>query len=452
MTRFPETAHSRAVLIGTSRFPQAPELPPIPAVAANLNALRQVLTTPAAGTITPELCQVVSDPADMQRLGPILSNTIREATDVLLVYYAGHGLLDDKGRLYLSLTETEPSLLRYTALPLDTLREELAGSPAAIRILILDCCFSGRAIEAMGDEQGLIIGQLEVAGTYTLTSTTANAPSHAPSGEPYTAFTGALLQALGQSGPQTLDAIYQRVTQSLAARGLPRPQRRALNTAGDLALVRGPAAAAPPSPSPAHDEVRLRPDKATAARGRREPMVIGGVGTLFIGWFFTEALRTASADPLSWLGPLLIGIPTLFFLWLFGAALFSSDRHVATLTLNSAEISFSRGHSGVCVPWTDISHIGLMRCSIGGGVRRRYQERLTVLAVRLHPEAPVPKTSTGLSKAHRELGYVGICTLGAIGADRRSVLTALERFAGPRLVRTPSDFLHVDPRLSPDMV
>ncbi|MFG2261110.1 hypothetical protein [Streptomyces mirabilis] len=114
MTRFPETARSRAVLIGTSRFPKAPQLPSIPAVAANLNALRQVLTDPAAGTITPELCRVVSDPADMQRLGPILSNTIREATDVLLVYYAGHGLLDDKGRLYLSLTETDPAVLRYT--------------------------------------------------------------------------------------------------------------------------------------------------------------------------------------------------------------------------------------------------------------------------------------------------------------------------------------------------
>ncbi|MEV6947868.1 caspase family protein [Streptomyces sp. NPDC051172] len=453
MTRFPEAARSRAVLIGTSRFPKAPELPSIPAVAANLNALRQVLTDAAAGTITPELCQVVSDPVDMQRLGPLLSNTIREATDVLLVYYAGHGLLDDKGRLYLSLTGTEPSLLRYTALPLDTLREELASSPAAIRILILDCCFSGRAIEAMGDEQGLIIGQLEVAGTYTLTSTTANAPSHAPSGETYTAFTGALLQALRQSGPQTLDAIYQRVTQSLATRGLPRPQRRALNTAGDLALARGPASAAPPSP--AHDDVRFRPDTATAARNRRQPMAIGGVGTLFFGWIFTEALRTASphwSDWLSWVGPLMIGIPMLLSLWLFGAALFASDRHVATLVLNSEEIRFMRGRGGVRVPWTDISHVGLMRGSVHHPVRQPHQERLTVLAVRLRAEAPVPKTSTGLSRAHRELGYVGICVLGAIGADRRNLLAALECFAGPRLVRTPRDFLHIDPRLSPDMV
>ena len=189
-------------------------------------------------------------------------------------------------------------------------------------------------------------------------------------------------------------------------------------------------------------------------------MAIGGVGTLIFGWIFTEAVRTVSLDWsgwLSWVAPLMIGIPMLLSLWLFGAALFaagplSSDRHVATLVLNSAEIRFMRGHGDVRVPWTDISHVGLMRWSIHDRVRQSHQEGLTVLAVRLRAEAPVPKTSMGLSKAHRELGYVGICVLGTIGADRRSVLAALECFAGPRLVRTPRDFLHVDPRLSPDMV
>jgi uncharacterized caspase-like protein len=108
-------------------------------------------------------------------------------------------------------------------------------------VLVLDCCFSGRAIEAMTDDQGVISGQLEVAGTYTLTSTTANAPSHAPAGDRYTAFTGALLRALDEVDPLTLNQIYVVVDRDLATRNLPRPQRRVVNAAGDLALSRGPA-------------------------------------------------------------------------------------------------------------------------------------------------------------------------------------------------------------------
>lgn len=50
----------------------------------------------------------------------------------------------------------------------------------------------------MSDNQGVITGQLDVAGTYTLTSTTANAPSHAPAGDRHTAFTGALAARAGQ--------------------------------------------------------------------------------------------------------------------------------------------------------------------------------------------------------------------------------------------------------------
>src|SRR6266478_354751 len=66
------------------------------------------------------------------------------------------------------------------------------------KILILDCCFSGRAIQfAMGTEDDLLRSNLsDIEGTYVLTSTRANQLAVAPIGKKYTAFTGELLRAL----------------------------------------------------------------------------------------------------------------------------------------------------------------------------------------------------------------------------------------------------------------
>jgi hypothetical protein len=62
-------------------------------------------------------------------------------------------------------------------------------SPAANRVLILDCCFSGRAIEAMTEPNSIVAGQIDITGVYTLTSASANQPANAPAGEKYTVFT-----------------------------------------------------------------------------------------------------------------------------------------------------------------------------------------------------------------------------------------------------------------------
>lgn len=300
--RFPDPARSRAVLIGASHFTAArPDLPDIPAVQANLMALRQVLTSPDTRILRPEFCRVLIDPTSADEVGTALSEAAATTTDLLLVYYAGHGLVDDRGRLHLALAHTYPHRARWTALPLDLLREEIANSAATTRVLVLDCCFSGRAIDAMADDQGVIGGQLEVAGTYTLTSTTANAPSHAPAGDRYTAFTGALLRALNEADPLTLDQIFVVVDRDLAARNLPRPQRRVVNTAGNLALSRGPA-------TRSHTE-RTDSD-AVRFRAHSSRHVLSWVFRVVFGGLFWLVLRPAfylclSAFPLAVLGKLI---------------------------------------------------------------------------------------------------------------------------------------------------
>ncbi|MGK5546689.1 caspase, EACC1-associated type [Streptomyces sp. URMC 127] len=236
----PEGAHCRAVIIGADRF-RSPDLPAIPAVQNNLAALQHALTHPDYGLMPGEGCFVLGRerPADAAAIGTAIAASSK-ALDLLLVYYAGHGLLDDHGMLHLALEYTDPDRVGYSALPLELVKKDLARARARARVLILDCCFSGQAVAAMAGTDTLLVGQLDTNGTYTLTSTTATAPSHAPPGHRYTAFTGALLRALAHPTPLTLDEIYLHVDKEMTGFGLPRPQRRATNTIDHLALTRGP--------------------------------------------------------------------------------------------------------------------------------------------------------------------------------------------------------------------
>jgi hypothetical protein len=151
-----------------------------------------------------------------------------------------------RNELYLSLTDTNPDELRVTALPFDLIRDVLRDSPATNRVLILDCCFSGRAIPDLGGHDEGIIGQVGIEGTYVLTATPATAMALAPTGATYTAFTGELLTLLRTGipdGPEllTFATIYRRLLHALTTRGLPRPGQRGTGTVDQLALTRNPA-------------------------------------------------------------------------------------------------------------------------------------------------------------------------------------------------------------------
>jgi tetratricopeptide (TPR) repeat protein len=243
--RFAQPAESWAMLFGSASYTDS-DLPGLPAVANNLHDFRGVLTDPDLGGLRPEHCVVMADPSSLPTLGMELAHVARRAEDTLIVYYAGHGLLDESGALFLALPETNPEHVVYTGLPLTWVRRAIADSPARNRILILDCCFSGRAIEAMASPSALISGQIEIAGVYTLTSAPANEPARAPLGARHTAFTGELLNVLRNgidnvSEGLSLEEIYLQLRRTHLVRGLPPPQQHSTSTAGHLALVRNVA-------------------------------------------------------------------------------------------------------------------------------------------------------------------------------------------------------------------
>jgi Caspase domain len=239
MATYPDRERSRMVLIGVSDYEQHGSLCRLPAVHNNLTALEAILTDPIHGVFTNDHCLVVDSPDSPRSLMRRLTRGANEAEDVLLVYYAGHGLLDLAGDLHLTVRETDPDQLAGTAVPYEWIRQVVSNSPALTRILILDCCFSGRAVGAMSSDSAAL-NQIEVGGTYILASTTANRISVSIPGEKYTAFTGELIKLLSaeSKNPIKLGDLYRPLSAAMARRGFPRPKSSTSDSSGQLALRR----------------------------------------------------------------------------------------------------------------------------------------------------------------------------------------------------------------------
>ncbi|MFF0157427.1 Rieske 2Fe-2S domain-containing protein [Streptomyces sp. NPDC005263] len=242
--RLPDPARSKAVLIGTGTF-RSPDLRDVPAVRGNLTDLAAVLSDPVCGSFPVGRCAVVPDPADARTACRALQDAANAAEDTLLVYFAGHGLLGARGELFLAMADTDPAALRVSALEYDVLREVVSECGADNRVVVLDCCFSGRAVPALGT----VLSQTAIEGTYVLASAPPNGVALAPDGAAHTAFTGELITLLRDGvpgGPELLGLgeIYRRLLRAAVLRGLPRPECSGTGTADLLALA-GNAALGP---------------------------------------------------------------------------------------------------------------------------------------------------------------------------------------------------------------
>ncbi len=243
-TLFPNSATSRVVLIGASTF-ASKDLPDIPAVRNNLADLKAAFLHPRHGLFAdtrPEHCTVL--------------------------------VLDEK-----------------EALDQRAIGGALAKARAAARALVLDCCFSGRVVDAMGANRLLVPAQPPTRGVYMLTSTSANSLSMARRGHRNSIFTGALLQALAQPEPLSLGDIYQFVRHTQRVLEVAEPQTGGIGDAHRVALVRGPVPAGPPPVPPRWWRL---PRRWWASRWLRGGVLVALTG---VGVFGYASLDHGRAEP-----------------------------------------------------------------------------------------------------------------------------------------------------------
>jgi len=234
--QLPDGANSRAVLIGTATYEHFPD---VPAIRNNLRDLQSSLVRHTGLPL--EHCRTVLDPRDQVVVGGEVEEATRAATDLLLIYYSGHGLVASDGLLHLAHTRTSQALAHWSGIPFKHLHHAIQVSRAKKKVLILDCCFSGRAAVLAGEESN-ILGQVTANGTFTLTSSPANEPSLSFDGHGYTAFTGALLRLLDNGSPRagemlTLRDLHVELLHHAQANHLPEPKRLGTDTADLVPLA-----------------------------------------------------------------------------------------------------------------------------------------------------------------------------------------------------------------------
>ncbi|MFD1115077.1 caspase family protein [Sphaerisporangium aureirubrum] len=230
--------------------------------------MRALLTDPRLGGWPSKRVEFWLNRTGASQVTKRLRQVANATTDVLLLYFVGHGTLTERGELCLALTDTEDDHCDLTGLEYERVRDALEASPARIKVVILDCCYSGRVIEALAPAH--IANITEIRGAYTLTASdeTAHVVALPHQRRTHTSFTGELIDLVHTGIPNgqewlTLRDVFPDLRHRLMRRDLPLPNNRGTGTADGFPFVLNsayPAAAAGGTTlSPPENPVSSRP-------------------------------------------------------------------------------------------------------------------------------------------------------------------------------------------------
>ena len=236
---------SRAVLIGFESY-RDPAFPDLHAVPNNILEFRRFLTGPSSllGFGEDDIRVISSPSATADSVIAEIDQAAQEATDLLLVYYSGHGAIPSRrSDLHLVLRDTVHRRIQSSAVSFDQIREFVAYGPPR-RIIIVDCCMSGRAIGV--PQSASILDAMEVSGTAVLAACRANEKAIAPEGGIHTAFTGQMLKLLedgirGRGEFITVTELFNAMRIELVSQSFPEPQLGLRNRGGDIPFARNNA-------------------------------------------------------------------------------------------------------------------------------------------------------------------------------------------------------------------
>src|SRR6266516_4166793 len=140
-----------ALIIGNNQYNDS-KLAQLKTPEADSIALANVLSDKQIGDF--DLVKSIVNENDFEvriEISSFFSN--KKPDDLLLLYFSGHGVLDERGRLFLALKNTQTSYLKATAIPSSFISEEMDSSRSKRQILILDCCNSGAFVRGAKGEQ-----------------------------------------------------------------------------------------------------------------------------------------------------------------------------------------------------------------------------------------------------------------------------------------------------------
>ena len=133
-------ARRLALLVANYRY-QDSGLRRLTAPGHDAEALAVVLRHPDIAGF--EVTTLMNEPSHVvgRAIGEFYRN--RRSDDLTFLYFTGHGVKDDQGRLYLAMTDTRLHNLLFTALSARQIDDAMESCSSRQKVLVLDCCYSG---------------------------------------------------------------------------------------------------------------------------------------------------------------------------------------------------------------------------------------------------------------------------------------------------------------------
>ncbi|MEL7409039.1 MAG: caspase family protein, partial [Cyanobacteria bacterium J06558_2] len=166
-----------ALLIGVSQYQS--DLNPLPKAVKDVEAMAHVLQIDALEGF--EQVKTLAD-TDAQTMREEIEGifSASQKDDLILLFFSGHGIKDDRGKLYFATNNTRKNdrgkLIRSTAVAAGFIQELMSQSRCKHQVVILDCCFSGAFAAGMtAKDSGNVDLQTQLGGEgrAVLTSSTS---------------------------------------------------------------------------------------------------------------------------------------------------------------------------------------------------------------------------------------------------------------------------------------
>ncbi|BAY88946.1 MULTISPECIES: caspase, EACC1-associated type [unclassified Tolypothrix] len=198
-----------ALLIGISEY--QPGLNALPGAVQDVKAMQRVLQHSEMGDFADADITVLENPQRQvmeEAIETLFSG--REKDDLVLLYFSGHGIKDEAGRLYLATSQTRKNhksgLIQTTATAASLIHGMMENSRSRRQVIILDCCFSGAFAEGMkakDDNTVDIKNQLGGEGRVVLTSSTATQYSFEQEGADLSVYTRYIVEGIEKGAADT---------------------------------------------------------------------------------------------------------------------------------------------------------------------------------------------------------------------------------------------------------
>jgi len=163
-----------ALLIGISEY--QPGFNVLPGSVKDVEALKEVLKDRKIGGF--QEVKTLLNP-DLQTMQSEIELLFTEANreDLVLLYFSGHGIKDDTGKLYFATSTTRKNQknqpIKATMVPAHFVHEMMSSARARRQGIVLDCCFSGAfdpSLSVKDDGSIDLRGQLGAEGRVVMAS------------------------------------------------------------------------------------------------------------------------------------------------------------------------------------------------------------------------------------------------------------------------------------------